>query len=233
MISQSIQKLRCTHFRLNTARLASVMSEQTPNPESTLFWIEKGADVLGKGAKSISFESRYACQNSPLASALFKINGVGSVLLSSNSITVTKKKEFEWQVVKPSIELVLSQFVDSGIPFIRPGSVEKTESATPASPEFPADSIEAKIKDLITERVQPFVVQDGGDIEFVSFDEKSGVVKVKMHGACKGCPKSMVTLKMGIERMLKHYVPEVVGVIDVGGDAPPVEDTEKAKEFGP
>jgi Fe-S cluster biogenesis protein NfuA len=92
-----------------------------------------------------------------------------------------------------------------------------------------------QIRNLIAERVQPFVHQDGGDIEYISFDEKSGVVQVKMHGACKGCPKSMVTLKLGIERMLKHYIPDVVAVEDIGTPLSDISDgdKEKAKEFGP
>lgn len=156
------------------------------------------------------------------------MSGVDSVLLGPQHVTVTKKKEFDWQVVKPSVELVLSQFFDSGIPIVRPESVVRVAAEEPVAPV----SLEDKIKALIGERVRPFVEQDGGDIEFVDFDEKSGVVRVRMQGACKGCPKSMITLKMGIERMLKHYIPDVVGVIDIGGDDD-VKDEEKSKEFGP
>ncbi len=162
---------------------------------------------------------------------------MSSVMLGSNYITVTKKPDFDWQVVKPSIELVLSQFIDSGIPLVRPDAIERvevpsTESTKSTTQASETESTEEAIKRLITERVQPFVQQDGGDIEFVSFDEKSGVVYVHMQGACKGCPKSMITLKLGIERMLKHYVPDVVGVIDVGSTSDST-DSEKSKEFGP
>lgn len=207
------------------------MSEQSPNPESTVFWVEKGGDILGKGAKSISFASRYSCQNSPLASAIFKVTGVDAVMLGASSVTVTKKKEFDWQVVKPSVELVLSQFIDAGIPIVRPGTVETVAppSDTTSSTDAP---VVVRIKALIAERVQPFVAQDGGDIEFLSFDEESGVVRVRMHGSCKGCPKSAITLKMGIERMLKHYVPEVVGVINEESPSEPTT-TEDDKVFGP
>lgn len=154
------------------------------------------------------------------------------MLLGPNHVTVTKKQEFDWQVVKPSVELVLTQFFSAGLPIVRPGTVESVEEL-PKTSSGELESVEGKIKGLIAERVRPFVEQDGGDIEFVSFDEESGVVRVKMQGACKGCPKSMITLKMGIERMLKHYVPEVVGVLDVGGDDKPEVDSEQAKEFGP
>ena len=204
-------------------------SELSPNPESTVFWVDQGKTILGEGSKSISFESRYSCADSPLAGALFKVNGVQSVMLGPASVTVTKQKEFDWNVVKPSVELVLSQFIDSGIPVIRPGVVEKVAEVS-STPPTEDSSTEEKIRHLIQERVQPFVAQDGGDVDFISFDEESGVVKVRMHGSCKGCPKSSITLKMGIERMLKHYIPEVVGVIDVGASEPHGEDS---KEFGP
>ena len=136
-----------------------------------------------------------------------------------------------WQVVKPSVELVLSQFIDAGIPIVRPGTVETVAppSDTTSSTDAP---VVVRIKALIAERVQPFVAQDGGDIEFLSFDEESGVVRVRMHGSCKGCPKSAITLKMGIERMLKHYVPEVVGVINEESPSEPTT-TEDDKVFGP
>ena len=226
-----IRNIRDFHITRVQIRWASIASEQTPNPESTLFWVNHGSDILGKGARSLSFESRYSCQDSPLASALFKITGVNSVLLGPNSITVTKKPDFDWKVVKPSVELVLSQFIDSGIPVVRPGAIQFDHTKN-SQPETDSESVEQKIRALIVERVQPFVAQDGGDIEFMSFDSKSGVVKVRMHGACKGCPKSMITLKMGIERMLKHYIPDVVGVVNVDDEDMP-QDKEKVKEFGP
>ena len=157
-------------------------------------------------------------------------------MLGATSVTVTKHSDFDWTVVRPSVELVLSQFIDSGIPVVRPEAIVREEPVA-GNHSGEADGIESRIRQLISERVQPFVVQDGGDLEFVEFDEKSGVVKVRMHGACKGCPKSSVTLKLGIERMLKHYVPEVVGVIDVSSSASSVDKDEDDKEadkvFGP
>lgn len=206
------------------------MAEQTPNPQSTVFTVSNESVILGKGARSISFEDRYSCQSSPLASALFKVTGVSSVMLGVSSVTVTKKPEFDWGVVRPSVELVLSQFIDSGIPVVRADAITR-ENCDGGEKEL-VSGTEARIKELIAERVQPFVAQDGGDLELVEFDEKSGVVKVRMHGACKGCPKSSVTLKLGIERMLKHYVPEVVGVVDVGSSSSE-EGGPQDKVFGP
>ena len=214
-------------------RFLSIRSELSPNPDSTVFWVEKGRTILGTGAKSISFENRYSCADSPLAAALFKINGIQGIMLGPESVTVTKRKDFDWQVVTPSVELVLSQFIDSGIPVVRPGVVEQVEQK-PADSSSTDDSLETRIRNLIQERVQPFVAQDGGDVDFVSFDEESGVVKVRMHGSCKGCPKSSITLKHGIERMLKHYIPDVVGVIDIGAsETPATAGDEDSKVFGP
>jgi Fe-S cluster biogenesis protein NfuA len=226
---QSIRRLNRANVLTFSRSFATISAELTPNPQSTIFTVDSEAGILGKGARSVSFDDRYACQSSPLASALFKISGVGSVMLGVKSVTVTKKPEFDWAVVRPSVELVLSQFIDSGIPVIRPEAVTREGLPAEGLPET-----EAKIRQLIQERVQPFVAQDGGDLEFVSFEEKSGVVKVRMHGACKGCPKSAVTLKLGIERMLKHYVPEVVGVIDVGSaSSEGGKVVEEDKVFGP
>ena len=151
-------------------------------------------------------------------------------------MTVTKKTEFDWSVVKPSVELVLSQFFDAGIPVVRPGAVQSNEPKEPSTAEN--ESIESKIMSLIEERVRPFVQQDGGDLEFVSFDRESGLVQLRMQGSCRGCPKSAVTLKMGIERMLKYYIPEITSVINIDdGAQEKVElsdvDRDKAKEFGP
>ncbi len=199
-----------------------------------MFWVDRGADILGKGVKSVVFQDRHSCGVSPLAAALFKVSGVSSVLLGSNYVTVTKKSEFDWEVMKPSIELVISQIMEAKIPIIKSNMLKKDEScssstSTSSSPE----SVDARIQELIRDRVQPFVQQDGGDIEYVSFDAETGAVQVRMHGACKGCPKSMITLKMGIERMLKHYVPEVVGVVDIGSTEEDEEPSKTSKEFGP
>ncbi len=156
-----------------------------------------------------------------------------SVLLGPTHITVTKKKEFDWSVVKPSVELVISQFFDAKIPIVRPGVIETVNPPTQKEGE---DSVEKRITDLMEERVRPFVQQDGGDVEFVSFDPDSGLVKLRLCGSCSGCPKSNITLKHGIERMLRHYVPEVTAVMDVSPPPAPAateEAQEKAKEFGP
>lgn len=193
-------------------RFIAVHTETTPNPEALIFYLEKGKDVLGDQFKSKQFTDKYSCSSSPLAMSLFKIHGVDSVLLGSKHITIKKKPEMAWSLIKPNLELVISQFFETGMPVARPDSLE------PVSRDAKTTEIEGRIKGLLQERVRPFVQQDGGDIEFVGFDEESGFVTVRLQGACSGCPKSAVTLKLGIERMLKHYIPEITAVINVGDE---------------
>jgi Fe-S cluster biogenesis protein NfuA len=193
-------------------RFISVHAEQTPNPEALMFYLDKGKDVLGQNAKSMTFTDKYSCGSSALASSLFRVHGVSSILLGPKHITINKLPQFEWNSLRPNIELVIGQFFDTGMPAVRPEAVEKLV----VDKQKEATEVEARILDLLEERVRPFVQQDGGDLEFVSYDLESGLVTVKMQGACSGCPKSAVTLKMGIERMLKHYIPEISGVINLG-----------------
>ena len=201
-------------------RLIGVRSEGTPNPEALIFFLEKGKPVLGDEFKSIQFTDKYACASSPLAQALFKIQGVSSVLLAAKHVTINKQPEMSWNLMRPNVELVISQYFETGMPPVRESALERVSAA--AQQEH--TELETKIRGLLDERVRPFVQQDGGDLEFVSFDESSGFVTVKMQGACQGCPKSAVTLKMGIERMLKHYVPEISGVINLTDEDPPKDD---------
>lgn len=198
------------HLQLGMRR-ASVRTESTPNPESLMFYSD-GHDVLGKGTKTLRFNSKYDTSGSPLASAIFRVRGVSEVMLASQHVTVTKDTKVEWEMIRPNIQLVISQFYAAGLRVVDPSVVEKDETAKPA---FAEGSLEERIVELIEERVKPQVQQDGGDIEFNHFDAESGVVYLEMHGACSGCPKSAVTLQMGIKGLLKHYIPEVTDVISV------------------
>merc|ERR1712154_386859 len=119
-------------------------------------------------------------------------------------------------MVKGNVELVMSQFFDTGMEPVNPSYVEREEQAQIEHD----DEVVKSILNLIEERIRPFVQQDGGDIDFVGFDKESGVVSLKMKGACAGCPKSAVTLKFGIQRMMMHYIPEVKNVINIEPEAP-------------
>ncbi|MEW5299678.1 MAG: hypothetical protein WDW38_004268 [Sanguina aurantia] len=174
-----------------------------------------GKTVMENGSQE--FNNARAAMASPLANKLFGIDGVTKVFFGSDFITVTKTDAVSWAVLKPDIFASVMDFFASGEPIVH--STEALSSSDTAIHEDD-DEIVAMIKELLETRIRPAVQEDGGDILFRSFDEATGIVMVKMQGACSGCPSSAITLKSGIENMLKHYVPEVKSVVE----APPDED---------
>jgi Fe-S cluster biogenesis protein NfuA len=181
-----------------------IETEQTPNPATLKFL--PGRSVMARG--TADFASAEAAERSPLASRLFQIEGVTGVFLGSDFVTVAKADGKTWQVLKPAVLGVIMEHFTTN----RPVLLEET-SATSAAKSEEEDEISAQIRELIETRVRPAVAQDGGDIIFQGFED--GVVYLHMQGSCSGCPSSTATLKMGIENMLKHYVPEVVEVRQV------------------
>jgi Fe-S cluster biogenesis protein NfuA len=179
-----------------------IQTETTPNP-ATLKFIP-GEPVMGQG--TANFTSKDEAVKSPLAKILFQINGVEAVFFGSDFVSVTKSSEKQWDLLKTEILTTIMEHYVSGRPIMQ----ENIDSAVDDSEE---DELVKQIKEIIETRVRPAVAQDGGDIIFHSFED--GVVKLEMHGACSGCPSSTVTLKNGIENMLKHYVPEVESVESV------------------
>ncbi|MBU6299621.1 MAG: NifU family protein [Alphaproteobacteria bacterium] len=180
-----------------------IQTESTPNPATLKFL--PGREVMGEGAVA-DFPSREAAQRSPLARALFETPEVGRVFFGADFISVTKT-DGDWKHLKPAILGAIMEHFTRGLPLIEGAAEEADEVAAGED-----DEIVAQIKDLIETRVRPAVAQDGGDIIFKGFDEKSGVVFLHMRGSCAGCPSSTMTLKNGIENMLRHYVPEVSAV---------------------
>ncbi len=178
-----------------------IQTEDTPNTETLKFI--PGVLVLNSG--SADFPNAKSTQNSPLAARLFKIEGVSRVFLSSDFISVTKETQLDWNTLKPSILTGIMDHFSSGLPSLE-GSMEIDDVSNNSED---TETIK-QIKDLLETRVRPAVAMDGGDITFCSFE--SGVVTLQMKGACAGCPSSTATLKMGIENMLKHYIPEVTEV---------------------
>ena len=164
-----------------------------------------GCEVMGGGAVA-DFPSREAALRSPLARALFETPEVGRVFFGSDFISVTKT-EGDWKHLKPAILGAIMEHFTRGLPLIE-GGAEETEAVLSEAD----DEVVAQIKELIETRVRPAVAQDGGDIIFRGFDDKSGIVFLHMRGSCAGCPSSTMTLKNGIENMLRHYVPEVTAV---------------------
>ncbi len=177
-----------------------IQTEQTPNP-STLKFLP-GRVVLEKG--TLDFADIENARTSPLARRLFAIEGVERVFFGSDFVTVTKSADKDWQIMKPSILGGIMEHYTSGEPVVTAEATAETDSGAED------DEVVAQIKDLLETRVRPAVAQDGGDIVFQDF--RDGVVYLHMQGSCSGCPSSTATLKMGIENLLKHYVPEVVEV---------------------
>ena len=176
-----------------------IQTEDTPNPNTLKFL--PGNTVLNKG--TAEFTNIESATKSNLAKILFEVKGVTRVFFGLDFISVTKEEQIDWDILKPSILTSIMEHYASGKPLI-----EKGEEQNKASNILETDNeVVKQIKELIDERVRPAVAMDGGDIEFCSFNE--GIVTLQMRGACAGCPSSTATLKMGIENMLKHYIPEV------------------------
>lgn len=175
-----------------------IQTEETPNPATLKFL--PGLDVIAAG--TADFPNREAATRSPLAARLFDVADVTAVFLGADFVTVTKAPEVDWQVLKPAVLGAIMEHFTSGDPVIREAS-----GPTHASGDGDNDEIVSQIVELLDTRVRPAVAMDGGDIVFHGF--KEGIVYLHMQGACAGCPSSTVTLKMGIENLLRHYVPEV------------------------
>ena len=178
-----------------------IQTEDTPNPETLKFI--PGNIILKTG--TADFSSKDVAMDSPLASRLFEIDGVSRVFLATDFISVTKDPQLDWNNLKPSILTGIMEHFSTGLPAVNETENKKFETNNNEDSETVK-----QIKDLLETRVRPAVAMDGGDITFCSF--KSGIVTLQMKGACAGCPSSTATLKMGIENMLRHYIPEVTEV---------------------
>ncbi len=174
-----------------------IQTEDTPNPLTIKFL--PGKEVMKTG--TADFKNNELAVNSPLALRLFEVDGVAGVFLGSDFISVTKKKEEEWFSLKPSILGKIMEHYATGEDVLK---VNQNEKPVPEGED--SDTVQ-QIKQLLETRVRPAVAMDGGDIQFESFED--GIVTLLMKGACSGCPSSTATLKMGIENMLRHYIPEV------------------------
>jgi len=183
-----------------------IQTESTPNPATLKFL--PGETVMEQG--TADFPDLDSANSSPLAERLFALNGVTGVFLGNDFVTVTKQDSIDWEHIKPSILGAIMDHFQSGAPVIHG---EQTGSV---HAEHLGEDIEivGQIKELLDSRVRPAVAQDGGDITFHGFER--GIVYLQMQGACAGCPSSTMTLKMGIENLLRHYIPEVTEVRPVG-----------------
>ncbi|EXB36952.1 NifU-like protein 4 [Morus notabilis] len=192
-------------FLAGQRRSMFIETQSTPNPSSLMFY--PGKPVMEVG--SADFPNARSAMSSPLAKALYGIDGITRVFFGSDFVTVTKSEEASWDFLKPEIFAAIMDFYSSGQPLFLDS---ETAAAKDTAIHEDDSEIVAMIKELLETRIRPAVQDDGGDIEYRGFDPETGVVKLRMQGACSGCPSSSVTLKSGIENMLMHYVPEVKSV---------------------
>ena len=182
-----------------------IQTESTPNPATLKFL--PGETVMQVG--TADFPSLEAGQSSPLARRIFGVDGVTGVFFGPDFVTVTKDDGVMWDHIKPGILGSIMEHFQSGQPVLE----GESGAVGHAAHDGPDAGIVNQIKELLDTRVRPAVAQDGGDITFHGFDR--GVVYLHMQGACAGCPSSTMTLKMGIENLLRHYIPEVTEVRSV------------------
>ncbi|MEK9760470.1 MAG: NifU family protein [Candidatus Puniceispirillum sp.] len=175
-----------------------IQTQDTPNP-ATLKFIP-GVPVMDHG--TADFADADAAARAPLARRLFQIDGITGVFLGQDFVAVTKAETLDWFALKPSILAGIMEHYASGLPVI-----ENYAGVTDTHADGGDSDTVQQIKQLLDTRVRPAVAMDGGDIVFQDFAD--GIVTLQMRGACQGCPSSTATLKMGIENMLRHYIPEV------------------------
>lgn len=188
-----------------------IQTEDTPNPATLKFL--PGRDVLGEGVPPREYAKGDAVNDAPLAEMLFMIPDIERVFFGADFVSVTRAEIARWEHLKPAVLGAIMDFYVAGgdvLSGMAPGADD--DGADEIIYEGVTLEIVEQIKELIELRVRPAVAQDGGDIVFKKFDEDDGTVWLSMRGACAGCPSSTMTLKSGIENLLKHYVPEVTRV---------------------
>lgn len=185
--------------------IVSIYTEMTPNPETMKFVANK---LLYPG-KSLDIPDEASAAPSPLAKELFAFPFIRSVFIASNFVTLTKTPDTQWEEVIPSVREFLKNYLEEGKVVINEDQVVEKESANTISADD--SDIVKRIKELLENYVKPAVEMDGGAIGFKGYD--NGVVTLSMQGSCSGCPSSMITLKAGIEGMMKRMIPEVKEVV--------------------
>lgn len=199
---------KCAGIPLLLSRNLFIQTADTPN-ENALKFLPLMKILQESETREFLSGREAAC--SPLAMKLFTVDGVKSIMLGSNFITIEKTNEtFEWALLKPEIFSILTECLTNGTPIITESELSKDIGFNEED-----DEVIAMIKELIFTRIRPAIQDDGGDIEFVSFSEDSGTVYLRLKGACRTCDSSSVTLKNGIESMLKYYIEEVEEVKQV------------------
>jgi Fe-S cluster biogenesis protein NfuA len=186
----------------------SIYTEMTPNPETMKFVANK---LLYPG-KSIDFPDMESAKPSPLATELFGFPFVKAVFIASNFVTLTRTSaDTEWSDVIPSVRQFLKDYLEEGKSVINEEEVVSIKKVSSNEVSADDDDVVKRIKELLDNYVRPAVEMDGGAIQFKSYND--GIVNLAMQGSCSGCPSSMITLKAGIEGMMKRMIPEVQEVV--------------------
>lgn len=185
--------------------IVSIYTEMTPNPETMKFVANK---LLYPG-KSIDFPDESSATPSPLAKELFAFPFIKSVFIASNFVTLTKNADTSWDDVIPSVKQFLKEYLEAGNTVVNEDQVTERKGSNTVNASD--TDVVVRIKELLENYVKPAVEMDGGAISFRGYDD--GTVKLMLQGSCSGCPSSMITLKSGIEAMMKRMIPEVREVI--------------------
>jgi Fe-S cluster biogenesis protein NfuA len=185
--------------------IVSIYTEMTPNPETMKFVANK----LLYPSKSIDFQNEEAASPSPLAKELFGFPFIKGVFIASNFVTLTKTPETDWNDITGSIREFLKEYLEEGKSIINEDEIKKQEASNISNSDD--TDIVKRIKELLENYVKPAVEMDGGAISYKNYD--NGKVTLVLQGSCSGCPSSMVTLKSGIEGMMKRMIPEVKEVV--------------------
>lgn len=206
-------------------RTMFIQTQSTPNADAVMFL--PGREVMPGGVGSADFPNLRSAGSSPLARKLLGVDGVRGVFFGAHFITVTKDESVDWAVVRPEVfEVVMDFFMDESNEVLTSGGEEGWSSDTAISKND--SEVVAMIKELLETRVKPAVAEDGGSILYRDFHVDSGIVDLELQGACASCSSSSVTLKSGVENMLRHYIPEVKEVREVFGEhASELEKTSK------
>ena len=183
-----------------------IYTESTPNPNTLKFVMNK-ALLLND---AVEFQSIEEATEAPLAKALFGFDGVTNVFITNNFVTISKKEELLWTEIMIPIKDFLKKYIDDGGIILNENFVKPSKTATNEVSDNDSD-IEIRIKGALDKYVRPAVEMDGGNISFVKFE--NGKLTLQLQGSCSGCPSSIVTLKQGIENLMKRFVPEVQDVV--------------------
>lgn len=180
-----------------------IHTEGTPNPNALKFVLDQV--ILEKS--TLNYPNKESASNSPLATKLFELEAVKEILIGKDFITISKKVDVNWDAVYEKVLDAINKHFESGSPVVNLSETSLSESNASLS------DVEKKIHEILDSKIRPAVASDGGDIIFDSYND--GVLKVHLMGACSTCPSSIMTLKAGVESMLKREIPELKEVISV------------------